>query len=68
MNSKYQNYSLHFAVQINLDKTNESLTLMEENLLGRDAALTATEEELNKVNNKINIDELLLSGNKFLRF
>ena len=48
------------TTQINLDKTNESLTLMEENLLGRDAALVATEEELKKVNKKININELLL--------
>ena len=37
------------TVQVNLEKTNESLSLMEENLLGRDAALSATEEQLNKV-------------------
>ena len=41
--------STHSSVQVNLEKTNVSLGLMEENLLGRDAALTATEEQLNKV-------------------
>ena len=41
--------STHSSVQVNLEKTNESLGLMEENLLGRDAALTANEEQLNKV-------------------
>ena len=35
--------------QVNLEKTSESLSLMEENLLDRDATLTATEEKLNKV-------------------
>ena len=38
--------------QVNLEKTNKSLSLMEENLQGRDAALTATEDELNKVKKK----------------
>ena len=41
--------STHSSVQVNLEKTNESLGLMEENLLGRDTALSATEEQLNKV-------------------
>ena len=51
-NNQFANkkYPPHFSVEVNLEKTNESLTVMEENLLGRNAALTATEEELNKVN------------------